>query len=76
MNKKNPRIVVVGAGIGGLTTATTLSNLGFDVVVLESHVNPGGCAGNFYHQKYIFEAGATLSGGFYPHGPMDKVQKP
>ncbi|GAB4397235.1 MAG: NAD(P)/FAD-dependent oxidoreductase [Anaerolineales bacterium] len=68
----NPaRVLVIGAGIGGLTTAAALAKDGFDVTVLEAHVYPGGCAGTFYHQKYRFDAGATLAGGFYPGGPMD-----
>jgi C-3',4' desaturase CrtD len=37
---------------------------------LEAHIYPGGCAGTFYHQKYRFDAGATLAAGFYPGGPM------
>ena len=36
------RIVVVGAGIGGLTTAALLAKAGLDVTVLEAHVYPGG----------------------------------
>lgn len=67
------RTLVIGAGIGGLTTAAVLAKDGFDVTVLEAHVYPGGCAGTFYHQKYRFDAGATLAGGFYPGGPMDLV---
>lgn len=67
------RIVVVGGGVGGLTTAAVLSRAGLDVTVLEAHVYPGGCAGTFYHQGYRFDAGATLAGGFYPGGPMDLV---
>ncbi|MEM7535639.1 MAG: NAD(P)/FAD-dependent oxidoreductase [Chloroflexota bacterium] len=69
------RVVVIGAGIGGLTTAALLAQAGLDVTVLEAHVYPGGCAGTFYHQKYRFDAGATLAGGFYPGGPMDVVAK-
>ena len=69
------RVVVIGAGIGGLTTAAVLARAGFDVTVLEAHVYPGGCAGTFYHQGYSFEAGATLAGGFYPGGPMDLVAR-
>lgn len=68
-----PRIVVIGAGVGGLTTAALLAKAGLDVTVLEAHVYPGGCAGTFYHQGYRFDAGATLAGGFYPGGPMDVV---
>ena len=66
-------IVVIGAGVGGLTTAALLAKAGCDVTVLEAHVYPGGCAGTFFHKNYRFEAGATLAGGFYPGGPMDIV---
>jgi C-3',4' desaturase CrtD len=64
-------VVVIGAGVGGLSAAALLARRGLDVTVLEAHVYPGGCAGTFYHQGYRFEAGATLAGGFYPGGPMD-----
>lgn len=66
-------VVVIGAGVGGLTTAAILAKHGLNVTVLESHIYPGGCAGTFYHQGYRFDAGATLAGGFYPGGPMDVV---
>lgn len=69
------RVVVIGAGIGGLTTAAVLARAGMDVTLLEANVYPGGCAGTFYHQGYRFDAGATLAAGFYPHGPMDIVAK-
>ncbi len=72
-NRAAPRIVVIGAGVGGLTTAAMLARAGYNVTVLEAHVYPGGCAGTFFHQGYRFDAGATLAGGFYPGGPMDIV---
>lgn len=71
----SPRVVVIGAGIGGLTTAGVLARAGLDVTVLEAHVYAGGCAGTFYHKGYRFDAGATLAGGFYPGGPMDQVAR-
>lgn len=67
------RVVVIGAGIWGLAAAAGLSRSGLDVTVLESQVVPGGCASTFYHQGYRFDAGATLAGGFYPGGPMDRL---
>ncbi|NIS82654.1 MAG: FAD-dependent oxidoreductase [Anaerolineales bacterium] len=69
------RIVVIGAGIGGLSTAAVLAKQGLDVTVLEAHIYPGGCAGTFHHQGYNFDAGATLAAGFYPGGPMDLVAR-
>ena len=69
------RVVVIGAGVGGLTTAAVLARAGLDVTVLEAHIYPGGCAGTFYHQGYHFDAGATLAGGFYEGGPMDLVAR-
>ncbi len=65
--------MVIGAGVGGLTTAAVLARAGLPVTVLEAHVYAGGCAGTFFHQNYRFDAGATLAGGFYTGGPMDKV---
>ncbi|MCB9419123.1 MAG: FAD-dependent oxidoreductase [Ardenticatenaceae bacterium] len=69
MGLSNNRVVVIGAGIGGLTAASLLLKAGLDVTVLEAHVYPGGSAGTFYHKGYRFDAGATLAGGFAPGGP-------
>lgn len=70
---KTEKIVVVGAGVAGATAAALLAKAGHDVTLLEAHVYPGGCAGTFYHQKYRFDAGATLAGGFHAGGPHDVV---
>ena len=69
----NGRVVVIGAGIGGLTAASLLLKAGLDVTVLEAHVYPGGSAGTFFHKGYRFDAGATLAGGFAPGGPHHRL---
>ncbi len=73
MEHATPHTVVIGAGIGGLTAAALLLRAGQRVTVLEAHVYPGGSAGTFYHQKFRFDAGATLAGGFAPGGPHTRV---
>lgn len=65
--------IVIGAGIGGLTTAALLLREGFQVTVLEAHVYAGGSAGTFYHKGYRFDAGATLAGGLGPGEPLDQL---
>lgn len=69
--KRNRKILIIGAGIGGLATAAVLSKSGLDVTVLEAQTYPGGCASTFFHKGYRFDAGATLAAGFYPGGPME-----
>ncbi|MBK8025871.1 MAG: FAD-dependent oxidoreductase [Chloroflexi bacterium] len=69
MTRRPTRIVVVGAGIGGLTAAALLAQAGCDVTVLEGQTYPGGSAGTFSHKGYRFDAGATVAGGFQPDGP-------
>ncbi|MEQ8674342.1 MAG: NAD(P)/FAD-dependent oxidoreductase [Aggregatilineales bacterium] len=63
------KIIIIGAGIGGLTTAALLQKAGYAVTVLEAQTYPGGCASTFYTKGYRFESGATVVGGFQPDGP-------
>ncbi|WP_158044749.1 1-hydroxycarotenoid 3,4-desaturase CrtD [Skermanella pratensis] len=51
------RIVVVGAGIGGLTAALTLASRGMDVTVLEKADHPGG------KMREVAVGGARLDAG-------------
>src|SRR5438045_893621 len=61
-------VIVVGAGIGGLTAAALAANRGLSTLVIEAHNRPGGCAGDFALGGVLFPAGATLISGFEPDG--------
>ena len=60
---RNSEIVVVGAGIAGLTSAAILSKQGLSVTLIESHTQAGGCAGTFKRKNYTFDVGATQVAG-------------
>jgi protoporphyrinogen oxidase len=51
----NKKIVIIGAGISGLTTAYILFKEGYDVVVLEQKENVGGSIETVTSENLIFE---------------------
>jgi hypothetical protein len=57
-------VIVVGAGVGGLTTAALLAARGVDVCVLEKEPAGGGCATTFERFGYDFETTAGLYAGW------------
>lgn len=52
--------VVIGAGLGGISTAALLAANGFKTLVPEQADMVGGCCSSFYHQDYKFDTGATM----------------
>ena len=53
-------VVVIGAGLGGLSAACHLRGAGHDVVVLERELVPGGRTGLLERGGYRFDTGATV----------------
>ncbi|MEU7766551.1 phytoene desaturase family protein [Nocardia sp. NPDC049190] len=53
-------IVVIGAGLAGLSTALHLAGAGRAVVVVEQASGPGGKAGVFTRDGYTFDNGPTV----------------
>lgn len=68
-------VIVIGSGIGGLTTAALLAKEGYRVTVMEAQTYPGGSASTFFHKGYRFDSGATVAGGFQPNGPHYLIGK-
>jgi C-3',4' desaturase CrtD len=62
------RVVVIGAGIGGLTAAALLARRGYAVRVFDQALVSGGCASTFRRRGFTFDVGATQVAGLEPGG--------
>lgn len=60
MDKSQKKIIVVGAGIGGLATAIRLQSKGFLVTVFEANAYFGGKLTAFSENGYRFDMGPSL----------------
>lgn len=67
------RVIVIGAGIGGLTAAALLAHRGYQVLVLEQAAIAGGCASTFKRQGFTFDVGATQVAGLEPGGIHQRI---
>jgi len=68
IGKHSSRVVVIGAGIGGLTAGALLAHRGYQVLVLDQAIAPGGCASTFKRKGFTFDVGATQVAGLEPGG--------
>lgn len=57
MNKIEKQVVVIGAGITGLTTAYYLKKRGIDFVVVDKSAQPGGVISTHNEQGFVYETG-------------------
>jgi phytoene desaturase len=57
---RSARVVVIGAGLGGLACALRLLSAGMEVTVVEAAPSPGGRAGQLREQGYTFDTGPSL----------------
>lgn len=55
----NKRVVIIGAGIGGLGTAGLFAKKGYDVTVLEKNEHAGGRANIFEAEGFRFDMGPS-----------------
>lgn len=66
-------VLVVGGGIGGLTTAALLAARGVSVCLFERESRGGGCAAGFEKFGYGFETTAGLYAGWGPGEVHERV---
>ncbi|MCZ8157980.1 MAG: FAD-dependent oxidoreductase, partial [Leptospira sp.] len=67
--------IIIGSGMGGLSSASLLAKHGKKVLVLEKGTSPGGCSSSFQKAGYIFESGATTLVGWEEGLPMQSLER-
>ena len=66
-------IIIVGAGLGGLTAGAKLAKEGRKVLLLEQHDRPGGCATTFKRKDFTMEVGLHEMDGLHRADPKTKI---
>lgn len=66
-------ILIIGGGLGGLTTGALLAKEGYKVTVLEKNRTIGGGLQCFRRKGVIFETGMHVLGGFLPGQSLYKI---
>lgn len=59
-------VIIIGAGLGGLTAGAKLAKEGKRVLLLEQHDRPGGCATTFKRRDFTMEVGLHEMDGLHP----------
>ncbi len=54
------KAIIIGSGLGGLSTALRLSNIGIDVTILEKHHTPGGRLNIIEQDGFRFDMGPSF----------------
>jgi len=66
-------VVVIGAGVGGLTAAGLLSKAGFSVCVLEKEAHAGGYLAGFRRKNFVFDTAIHWLNQCFPGGMVFKL---
>lgn len=57
MNKNKKQVVIVGAGMAGLTAAAYLARANYEVLLLDKNDRVGGLVGTFENKGFFFDSG-------------------
>ena len=66
-------IIIIGAGLGGLTAGAKLAKEGKSVLLIEQHSKPGGCATTFKRHGFTLEVGLHEMDGPSPRDMKNRI---
>lgn len=72
---QNLDTIVIGSGVGGLSTALCLARAGHKVLIIEQHKLPGGWCQSFKLGGFRFSPGLHYIGGLHKDGSLYKLYK-
>jgi len=64
-------VIIIGAGLAGLTCGARLSKRGFKILLVEQHHQVGGVYTSFKRKEFLFNSGAFVITGLWDNGPID-----
>ena len=67
------KVIIIGAGLAGLTAGIYARQSGFDVTIYESHTIPGGASTSWRRKGYYFEGGLHWLTGSSPKTQLNKL---
>lgn len=67
------RCIIIGSGLGGLSTGLILAREGMDVTILEQQSQPGGCLQCFTRNGVKFETGMHFIGSARPGQTLHRL---
>jgi len=66
------KVIIIGSGLGGLSTALRLSNEGYDITFLEKHSTPGGRLNTIEQDGFRFDMGPSFMSMTYEFDDLFK----
>lgn len=67
------KVIIVGAGIAGLTAGVYAAQSGYEVTIYEQHTIPGGASTSWRRKGYLFEGGMHWLTGSMVSTPLNEV---
>lgn len=67
------KVIIIGAGLGGLVCAAILAKEGLDVTVVEKNPRVGGCLQSYRRDNAIFDTGMHIFGGMHKGGNIRRI---
>ena len=66
------KVIIIGSGLGGLSTALRLSNKGYDITILEKYSTPGGRLNIIEQDGFTFDMGPSFMSMTYEFDDLFK----